>query len=121
MTEHPWQTIIGHIPAKSNSYEIIWISGHPTLGKKKSVSGYENSFYVQVGAYRNMMISGIFELYARVYFPTMSNDLDNSMKTLLDCLQYTKTIKNDNKCIKIVAEKFIDKNNPRVEFRLVEI
>ena len=51
----------------------------------------------------------------------MSNDLDNSLKCLLDCLQYSKTIKNDNRCVKIVAEKFIDKESPRVEFKLVEI
>ena len=33
----------------------------------------------------------------------------------------TKTIKNDNLCVKVVAEKFIDKENPRVEFRIVTI
>ena len=51
----------------------------------------------------------------------MSHDLDNSLKVVLDCLQQTHTIVNDNKCCKIVAEKFIDKSNPHIEFRLVEI
>lgn len=76
---------------------------------------------MQVGKYRNLMISGFFELHIRVYFASMSHDLDNSLKVVLDCLQYTKTIKNDNKCVKIVAEKFLDKTNPRIEFKLIEI
>ena len=121
MKEYDWQTIIGHIPSKSNNYEIVYKAGHPTLGKSKSVEKYEETFFLQVGKYRNLMISGFFELYVRVYFETQSPDLDNSLKTMLDCLQYTKTIKNDNKCVKIVAEKFIDKVNPRIEFKIVEI
>ena len=121
MTEHDWQTIIGHIPSKANNYKIGYVAGHAKLVKSRSVSDYERSFYMQVGAYRNLEIGGLFELYVRVFFPTMSNDLDNSLKCLLDCLQYTKTIKNDNKCVKIVAEKFIDKENPRVEFKIIEV
>ena len=29
--------------------------------------------------------------------------------------------KNDNLCVKVVAEKFIDKANPRVEFKIMTI
>ena len=97
------------------------MAGHTSLGKTKGLKEYENSFYMQVGAYRNMMITGYFELEVRVYYTSMSHDLDNSLKCLLDCLQYTKTIKNDNRCVKITAEKFLDKVNPRVEFRLITI
>jgi len=121
MTEHPWQTIIGHVPSKANNYKVVYRAGHPSIGKSPAVEKYERDFYLQVGPYRNLMVGGFFELYVRVYFETMSPDLDNSLKTILDCLQYTKTIKNDNKCVKIVAEKFIDKTNPRIEFRLVEV
>lgn len=121
MTEHGWQTILGSIPSKSNQYKVITLHGHGSLAKTKGLKEYENSFYMQVGAYRNLMIEGYFELHVRVYFTTMSHDLDNSLKCLLDCLQYTKTIKNDNKCVKIVAEKFLDKERPRIEFELVEI
>ena len=48
-------------------------------------------------------------------------DLDNSLKCLLDCLQTCKAIKNDRNCVKIVANKYIDKNNPRIEFTIVEV
>jgi len=121
MTEHPWQTIIGQAPSKSNNYKIVYVAGHPKISRTDSIGKYEKSFYMQVGPYRNMMISGFFELYVRVYFTTMSHDLDNSLKAILDCMQQARVIKNDNKCVKIVAEKFIDKNNPRVEFRIVEV
>ena len=121
MTEYDWQTITGQPPSKSNTYKIITLSGHGSLAKTPGLKSYENAFYMQVGKYRNLMIEGFFELHLRVYFATMSHDLDNSLKIILDCLQYTKTIKNDNKCVKIVAEKFIDKSYPRIEFRIVEI
>ena len=28
---------------------------------------------------------------------------------------------NDNLCVKIIAEKFVDKENPRIEFKIVTI
>ena len=31
---------------------------------------------------------------------------------------FSKAIKNDNRCVAINARKFIDKNNPRIEFTL---
>ena len=121
MKEHPWQTIFGQAPSKSNTYKIVRIDGHYALGKTEVTKNYEKSFFWQVGQYRNLNIAGPFELHIRVYFSSMSHDLDNSLKVVLDCLQQTHTIKNDNKCCKIVAEKFIDKANPHIEFRLVEI
>jgi len=121
MVEHDWQTIFGQCPSKSNSYRIIKIGGHSSLGKTTGLRAYEDSFYMQVGKYRGMMITGYFELHLRVYFTSMSHDLDNSLKIILDCLQHTKTIKNDNRCVKIVADKFLAKVNPRIEFKLIEI
>lgn len=121
MTEHPWQTILGQAPSKSNAYKIINVCGHAKLGKTPATVRYENSFYIQVGPYKNLNIEGFFELHVRVYFTTMAHDLDNSLKVVLDCLQHANAIKNDNKCTRIIADKFIDKNNPRIEFRLIEI
>ena len=121
MKEHDWKTIVGQIPSKSNQYRIVTIHGHGSLAKSKSLTEYEKSFYMQVGEYRNLGIDGFFEIYVRVYFSTMSHDIDNSLKCLLDCLQHAGTIKNDNRCVKVVAEKFIDKMNPRIEFRIVEV
>ena len=70
------------------------------------------------GKLRGVMIDGFFEFYVDVYYPSARSDLDNSLKVILDSLQKTKTIKNDNKCVKIVARRFIDKKEPRVEFEI---
>lgn len=122
MLEHDWAIIPGQVPSKSNLYKVITLNGHGSLAKQKALKTYETAFYWHLpGQYRNLGINGPFELYIRVYFTTLSHDLDNSLKVVLDCLQYTKTIKNDNKCAKIVAEKFIDKDNPRIEFKIVEV
>ena len=112
------QVIIGSVPSKANSYKIITIAGHGSLAKTPAMKKYEQSFYMQCGKYRGMMLEGYFRLDLDVYFPTMSHDLDNSLKVILDCLQSCKAIKNDNRCVAINARKCIDKNNPRIEFTL---
>lgn len=112
------QTIIGCPPSKANTYRIVTIAGHGSLSKTAALHKYEQDFYIQCGHYRDAMISGYFKLAIDVYFPTMSHDLDNSLKVVLDCLQQCKAIKNDNKCTEILARKFVDKKNPRIEFTL---
>lgn len=113
--------IYGSIPSKSNQYRIVTLGGHGSLAKTSAMKAFEEKFYLQCGAYRNRMIQGFFELYADVYFQSNQPDLDNSLKGLLDCLQGCKAIKNDRNCVKIVANKFIDKVTPRIEFTLVEV
>lgn len=115
------QVILGSVPSKSNQYKIITIAGHASLGKTKTMKEFEKKFYLQCGAYRNKNIQGFFELYVDVYFQSNQPDLDNSLKGLLDCLQTVNAIKNDRNCVKIVANKYIDKMNPRIEFTLKEV
>ena len=115
------QTIYGNTPSKSNCYRIIMISGHGSLAKTGTLKKYEDSFYIQCNYYRNKMIEGYFELHIDVYYPNQRSDLDNSLKVVLDCLQKVKAIKNDNKCTKIIINKYLDAGNPRIEFDLVEV
>jgi len=112
--------VYGHVPSKSNQYQIIKLGSKFSLAKTKAMKEYEEKFFLQCG-YRNRNIQGFFELYADVYFQSNQPDLDNSLKGLLDCLQACKAIKNDRNCIKIVANKFIDKHNPRIEFTISEV
>ena len=112
--------VYGHVPSKSNQYQIIKLGSKLSLAKTKTMKEFEEKFFLQ-GGYRNRNIQGFFELYADVYFQSNQPDLDNSLKGLLDCLQSCKAIKNDRNCVKIVANKFIDKNNPRIEFTIVEV
>ena len=115
-------TIHGTAPSKSNCYKIIKIDGHASLGKTGALKKYEENFFMQVpGTLRGKMISGYFEFSIDVYYPSNRADLDNSLKVVLDCLQSAKVIRNDNRCVKIVAQKFIDKKNPRIEFLIKEI
>ena len=115
------QTIIGKCPSKSNSYKVIKLGQHASLAKTKALIDYEKSFYLQCNIYRNKNITGLFELHLQVYYDSNRADLDNSLKIILDCLQKVKAISNDNNCVKILAEKFIDKHKPRVEFELKPI
>lgn len=119
--EYQWQTIKGVVPSKANQYKVITLYGHGSLAKQKGLKEYEDKFYMQVGEYRNLGLKGLFEFHCRVFYPSMRSDIDNALKVVLDCLQKTKTIENDNKCVKIIAEKFIDKENPRIEFKIVTI
>jgi Holliday junction resolvase RusA-like endonuclease len=108
------QVIQGICPSKSNCYRI----GNKGLFKTKALSDYEKNFYLQCNHYRNVAIGGLFELHLDVYYPANRADLDNALKCVLDCLQKVGAIKNDNNCCKIVAQKFIDRANPRIEFVL---
>jgi len=111
-------TILGQVPSKSNSYKLIKLGGHCSMTKSKAMKAYENSFYMQVGKYRDAMIDEFFELEIDVFYQSNRSDLDGALKASLDCMQKAKMIKNDNKCTRIVARKFIDKLNPRIEFRI---
>ena len=107
--------------SKSNAYRIITIGGHSSLTKTKAMHAYEESFLWQVGGIRDANISVPFEFYIDVYFPSKRSDLDGAMKGILDCLQKAKVIKNGNNLCLLHARKFIDKLNPRVEFKIVTI
>lgn len=120
------QIIIGKCPSKSNCYKIIQQRGkdgkyHGSLAKKDALVMSEKSFYLQCSQYRNKQIKGLFELYLSVHYDTQRPDLDNCLKIVLDCLQSCRAIRNDRNCVKIVAEKYIDKTNPRIEFEIKEV
>ena len=113
-------TIMGQPPSKANTYRIVTISGHGSLAKTPALKAYEKAFYLQCGC-RNQDITGFCELYVDVYFKSNQPDLDNSLKVILDCLQAAKVIRNDRQVVKIVAEKKVDKVNPRIEFEIREV
>ena len=119
--DYGWQTVLKQVPSKSNSYRIITLGGHASIAKAPTLKEFEKAFYMQCGKYRNLNIDKYFEFYCKVYYPSMRSDIDNALKSVLDSAQLAKVIKNDNLCVKVVAEKFIDKVNPRIEFKIVTI
>ena len=115
------ETIYGTIPSKSNSYTIGRVNDKPCIVKSNQMKAYERSFTKQCIKYRGRSISTPFKLVCDVYYPDYSHDLDNSLKGLLDCLQYVGAITNDNLCVEILATRHYDKFKPRVEFEIQEI
>ncbi len=110
-------TVHGQIPSKSNCYRVVTIRGHGSLAKTPALHKYEESFIMQCPL-RKADIDYRFKLMVDVFNQSDRNDLDNSFKILLDCLQSCRAIRNDRLCAEIHARKFIDKENPRVEFHI---
>lgn len=120
-TDLQWETIRGQVPSKANLYLAVPDSaGGRRIIKDERVRDYERSFAQQCQIYKDRHISRPFNLHAVVYESTWSYDIDNSLKTVLDCMQYVGAISNDNLCISISARKVIDPNNPRVMYAIEE-
>ena len=113
--------IKGNCPSKSNQYKVIRLGNRCGLGKQKKLESYENSFKIQMLDYKYDIIESEFKFVIDVYYDSRRPDLDNSLKVVLDCLQKAEVIKNDNKCLEIVARKHLDKVDPRVEFIITPI
>ena len=117
------ETIFGQVVGKSNNYQAVpdKQNGGRRIIKNVEIRRYERLFASQCRFYRNKLISCEFRLNITVFHSSMRFDLDNSLKTVLDCLQQVGAITNDNLCIAITAEKRIDRMNPRVVFSIDEI
>lgn len=115
------ETIYGTIPAKSNSYTVGRVNGRPCIVKSNEMKKYERSFIKQCTLYKARNISAPFRFIVDVYYPDHTHDLDNSLKGVLDCLQYVGAITNDNLCIEIQARRHYDKYRPRIEFSIEEV
>ena len=109
------EVIQGNIPSKSNNYRL----SRGRMFKDAKVKRYEELFALQCR--KNKPITGKFKLEVTVYFKNAKSDLDNALKTLLDCIEKTGLISNDNKCYEIVAKKQVDIKKPRVEFEIIEL
>lgn len=113
--------IYGHPPSKANSYKIRGNS----LGKAQKVVEYEEAFRLQLNAIRSTgllpkeKIEGMFAINIDVYYKDKRSDLDNSAKVILDCLQANQVIDNDRNCIRLVLNKKLDKEQPRIEFEII--
>ena len=115
------QIIFGQVVSKANNYQVgCGKNGERHIIKTERLRAYERTFYEQCTLYKDRAIDGHFTLYVRVYESSTRYDLDNALKTILDCLQYVNAIANDNLCICIVAEKRLDRRMPRVVFAIKE-
>lgn len=116
------EVIHGQIVAKANHYmSVPGRGGTKRIIKDEKIRAYEHSFMQQCRIYRNRGISSRFRLFVRVFHSSVRFDLDNSLKTLLDCLQMAGAIRDDKLCFQIEAEKHIDRYHPRIEFAIQEV
>lgn len=116
------EVIHGQIIAKANHYQAVpGRKGTKRIIKDEVIRAYERDFIKQFKVYRNRCISSRFRLFVRVWHSSERFDLDNSLKTLLDCLQMAGAIIDDKLCFQIEAEKKIDKYHPRIEFAILEV
>lgn len=82
------EVIHGQIIAKANHYQAVpGKGGTKRIIKDEVIRTYEHSFMEQCRVYRNRHIASRFRLFVRVWHSSIRFDLDNSLKTLLDCLQ----------------------------------
>lgn len=113
-------TILGQVPSKSNGYKI----GNNRLYKSRELKEYEHFFLIKMLEYRYLFIEPIKDKFAIeifVYFQSNRSDLDNAAKIILDCLQNCNVIENDRLCHRLTMHKYIDKENPRIEFEIKKI
>lgn len=122
MKENNKEIIYGQVISKANNYlSVPGKAGEKRIIKNDRIRQYEKSFYKQCQIYKNRGISERFKLLITVWHSSTRYDLDNSLKTILDCLQAVGAITDDSLCFAIQAEKRIDKHNPRIEFGIEEI
>lgn len=62
-------------------------------------------------------LTGDIAVRIDVYRPAQRGDLDNSIKVLLDSLNGI-AYQDDNQIVKIIAQRFNDKRNPRAEITI---
>lgn len=102
------ELIYGQVVGKANHYQAT----RRGIIKDALIRAYEHKFAMQCKN-KGANINTPFTLSLVVYYETKKNDLDNSLKTILDCLQQCKVISNDNLCVEIRARKAIDRLHPR--------
>lgn len=113
------EVIKGNVPSKSNCYRVTSKGKYARIYKAKALKDYEKSFALQCSIHKGLNIQTHFKLILDVFYPSVRADLDNSLKIVLDCLQTCEAVSNDRNCIAIEANRYVDKDNPRIEFQVI--
>ena len=116
-----YETIYGQVISKANNYLPV---ADTTFGRRliktQRLRDYERSFDQQCKIYRGRNISKPFIFHATIYESTNSYDIDNGVKTVLDCLQYVGAVTDDNLCMEMHVRKVVDPLHPRVTYAIQE-
>lgn len=113
-------TVYGKLPSLKNRRRIVMVKGKPRLIKSKESMEYVKTFSAQItGDYRDCKYGSLDDdlaLFIMVYYQDRRPDL--STETLHDCLEGVGLIENDRYIREIHSFGFVDRDNPRVEFKL---
>ncbi len=115
-------TITGQLFSKSNSRQIVMNkrTGKPMVIKNAKAIKCKKDFTLQLKAlWDRPPIPEPVHLVAEIYYPSRRPDLDESL--FMDCLQDAGVVENDRHIWEKHIKKFIDKENPRVEFNIFQM
>jgi len=112
-------TFPGQLVSSKNRRRIVGFkTGRPRLIKSKPALDYEKAAAKEV--WRGAKgIEGPVSLTAHVFYSTRRPDLD--VQLLMDVLQKARVILDDRQIHQIIATKYVDKVNPRVEWQIRSI
>ena len=84
-----YETIYGQVVSKANNYQAVPDGkGGKRIIKTALLRDYEDTFQRQCKVYKDRLIDTPFILHVDVFESSRVYDLDNALKTILDCLQY---------------------------------
>lgn len=114
--------VYGEPVGKKNNY-LAGLSKQkrPYIYKSKKLTDYEKYFVAEcLKCYKGRMgINTQFDIIVEVYYRNLKNDLDNSVTTVMDCLQMAGIITDDALCRHATTWKIYDPHRPRVEVKIM--
>ena len=115
-----WSTTLsGHLPSMKNGRRAVPCKTKEGRRFMRFIRSDEAQGWMETAARELMVvrpkggpITADVTLYAEIYYRSRRSDL--STETLMDTLQLAGVIKNDRQIRRVIAEAFVDKDNPRV-------
>ena len=104
-------------PPSANVYWRVW-NGRVLLSRE--ARSYKQKAALLAKSQGATPIEGDVELRLSVFRPRRSGDLSNRIKVLEDALNGVAFV-DDSQVVRIVANRFDDKSNPRVEVEIVPV
>ena len=104
------------LPPSANRYwRSICLGNRPRVLVSKQGRAYRKRAQLVAGAqFKRVPLTQDVRVVLNVYTPTRAGDLDNRIKPTLDALQGI-AYADDRQVVEILARRFVDKDNPRVE------
>lgn len=112
-------TVQGVLPSMKNGRRIVRNrgTGHPLSIKSQVAIDFETIFNLQVKRPAKAILDEVI-LTLDIYYPNQRHDVDGEL--FCDLLQKRGVLNNDRQIRRKIFTKYLDKLNPRVEWKLEE-